>query len=884
MFKISLDTFRTRDCLVSNGQEYNIYNLNRLPEDPGRLPYCLRILLENLLRNEDGKAVSSRDIDRLLNWDPQAVPEYEIAYTPARVILQDFTGVPSVVDLAVMRDAMADLGKEPSLINPLVPVDLVIDHSVQVDSFGKTGSLEENVRKEFLRNQERYNFLKWGQEAFSNFRVVPPATGIIHQVNLEYLAQVVFCREIEGELFAYPDTLVGTDSHTTMINGLGVLGWGVGGIEAEAAMLGQPISMLIPQVVGVRLSGRLPDGVTATDLVLAIVEALRKEGVVGKLVEFFGPGVPGLSLADRATLSNMSPEYGATCAIFPVDDKTLDYLELTGRDELQVKLVEDYNKTQGLFLESGSREAEYSSVVKIDLSGTELSISGPSRPQDRINLDSTAQSFSALLDSAKPGSRGTDRIDELRDGSVVIAAITSCTNTSNPSVMIGAGILAKKAVEAGLQSKPWVKTSLGPGSRVVTEYLRKAGLDECLDLLGFNNVGYGCTTCIGNSGPLPEDVLSRIREEDLLVCAVLSGNRNFEGRISPDVKANYLASPPLVIAYALAGNMDVDFDTDPLGKDREGRDVFMRDLWPDSEEIEECMAEAVDRSQFKAVYSDIFRGTPEWRKIDSPTGERFNWDDSSTYIRKPSFFEGLKAAPEPAGDISGARVLVMLGDSVTTDHISPAGAIPPDGPAGRYLVEHEVRPHDFNSFGSRRGNHEVMVRGTFGNIRLRNKLVPGLEGSYTRMTGEGSVMSVFDAAEKYREQNTPLLVIAGREYGCGSSRDWAAKGTSLLGIKAVIAESYERIHRSNLIGMGVLPLQFQEGENAEGLGLTGMEEYSITGIAETLAPGATHTIQAAGDSGVTEFRVLARIDTPNEMDYYRHGGILHYVLRNALSS
>ncbi|MFH1965641.1 MAG: aconitate hydratase AcnA, partial [Acidobacteriota bacterium] len=786
-------------------------------------------------------------------------------------------GVPSVVDLAVMRDAMADLGKDPSLINPLVPVDLVIDHSVQVDSFGKTGSLEENVRKEFLRNQERYNFLKWGQEAFSNFRVVPPSTGIIHQVNLEYLAQVVFCREIEGELFAYPDTLVGTDSHTTMINGLGVLGWGVGGIEAEAAMLGQPISMLIPQVVGVRLSGKLRNGVTATDLVLTIVEALRKEGVVGKLVEFFGPGVPELSLADRATLSNMSPEYGSTCAIFPVDDKTLDYLELTGRDESLVKLVEDYNKTQGLFLESGSGEAEYSSVIKIDLSGIELSISGPSRPQDRINLDSTAQSFSNLMDSAKPGNRGTDRKDELRDGSVVIAAITSCTNTSNPSVMIGAGILAKKAVEAGLQSKPWVKTSLGPGSRVVTEYLRKAGLEEYLDRLGFNNVGYGCTTCIGNSGPLPEEVSSRVREEDLLVCAVLSGNRNFEGRINPDVKANYLASPPLVIAYALAGNMDVNFDTDSLGKDPGGRDVFIRDLWPDTGEIEQCMAEAVNRAQFKTVYSDIFKGTPEWRKIDSPAGERFNWDDSSTYIRKPSFFEGLKAAPGSPGDISGARVLVMLGDSVTTDHISPAGVIPTEGPAGRYLAEHGVRPHDFNSFGSRRGNHEVMVRGTFGNIRLRNKLVSGTEGSYTRMTGEGSVMSVFDAAKKYREQNTPLLVIAGREYGCGSSRDWAAKGTSLLGVKAVIAESYERIHRSNLIGMGVLPLQFQGGENAEGLGLTGMEEYSITGIAETLAPGATLTVQAAGDSGVTEFQVLARIDTPNEMDYYRHGGILHYV-------
>ena len=882
MQKISSDSFRTLDRLVSSGKEYNFYNLNRLPGNPFRLPYCLRILLENLLRNEDGKAVSNRDIDILLNWDPQAAPEHEIAYTPARVILQDFTGVPSVVDLAVMRDAMSDMGKDPALINPLVPVDLVIDHSVQVDSFGKAGSLEDNVRKEFSRNQERYNFLKWGQSAFSNFRVVPPATGIIHQVNLEYLARVVFSREIEGVLFAYPDTLVGTDSHTTMINGLGVLGWGVGGIEAEAAMLGQPISMLIPQVVGVRLSGKLRDGITATDLVLTIAEALRKEGVVGKLVEFFGPGVPELSLADRATLSNMSPEYGATCAIFPVDDKTLEYLQLTGRDESLVKLVEDYSKTQGLFLEKDSGEAEYSSVVEIDLADIELSIAGPRRPQDRIRLSSASRSFSAFLDTAKPGSRDKDRKDELRDGSVVIAAITSCTNTSNPSVMIGAGLLAKKAVEAGLRSKPWVKTSLGPGSRVVTEYLRQAGLEQYLDKLGFNNVGYGCTTCIGNSGPLPEEVSSRVREEGLLACSVLSGNRNFEGRISPDVKANYLASPPLVIAYALAGNMDFDFETDPLGTDPGGRGIFMRDLWPGSVEIEKCMAAAVNREQFKTVYADIFQGTPEWRKIDAPSGERFDWAPSSTYIRKPSFFEGLTAEPEGSADISDARVLVMLGDSVTTDHISPAGAVPREGPAGRYLVEHGVKPIDFNSFGSRRGNHEVMVRGTFGNIRLRNKLVPGIEGGYTRMAGESSLISIFDAAEKYQELETPLLVIAGREYGSGSSRDWAAKGTCLLGVKAVIAESYERIHRSNLIGMGVLPLQFLNGENAESLGLTGMEKYSITGISESLAPGASLKVKVTGDAGTTEFQVLARIDTPNEMDYYRHGGILHYVLRSAV--
>ena len=881
MQNISLDSYSTLNTLVSGDRKVSFYDLNKLPGNPGRLPYCLRILLENLLRNEDGRAVNARDIEMLLNWDPQAVPDHEISFAPARVILQDFTGVPSVVDLAVMRDAMADLGKNPSLINPLVPVDLVIDHSVQVDSYGRADSVDENVRKEFERNRERYNFLKWGQEAFSNFRVVPPATGIIHQVNLEFLARVVFEREIDGQLFAYPDTLVGTDSHTTMINGLGVLGWGVGGIEAEAAMLGQPISMLIPQVVGVRLDGQLRDGVTATDLVLTVVEALRREGVVGKLVEFFGPGVPELSLADRATLSNMSPEYGATCAIFPVDAKSLQYLEQTGREKQQVSLVDDYCKAQGLFLDDASVEADYSSVVEINLSDIELSISGPRRPQDRISLSRSAESFNKLLDSEKPGiGAGGDR-NELRDGSVVIAAITSCTNTSNPSVMIGAGLVAKKAVEAGLRSKPWVKTSLGPGSRVVTEYLRKAGLDKYLDQLGFNNVGYGCTTCIGNSGPLPEKVAGKVREENLFVCSVLSGNRNFEGRISPDVKANYLASPPLVIAYALAGNMDFDFESDPVGCDSEGREIFMRDIWPGSEEIERVMAEAVTSEQFKEVYSDVFTGTPAWREIDSPKGQRFEWAGDSTYIRRPSFFEGLKSEPDPLTDIEGGRVLVMLGDSVTTDHISPAGSIPAESPAGRYLLENGVSISEFNSYGSRRGNHEVMVRGTFANIRLRNKLVPGIEGGYTRLPGDDSVLSVFDAAERYRQRGEALLVIAGKDYGCGSSRDWAAKGTSLLGVRAVIAESYERIHRSNLIGMGVLPLQFAEGESAESLELSGLETYSIKGIGEELAPGAFLTVGVEGDSGNFEFQVLVRIDTPNELDYYRHGGILHYVLRNS---
>lgn len=882
MRNVSLNTFNTRDTLVSNGRNFFFHNLNKLSGDVSRLPYCLRILLENLLRNEDGKAVNSGDIKQLMNWDPGSVPEHEIAFSPARVILQDFTGVPSVVDLAVMRDAMAELGKDPALINPLIPVDLVIDHSVQVDSAGKPESLAENLAWEFQRNRERYNFLKWGRRALSNFRVVPPATGIIHQVNLEYLARVVCEVESEDGIYAYPDTLVGTDSHTTMVNGLGVLGWGVGGIEAEAAMLGQPVSMLIPQVVGVRLNGRIREGVTATDLVLTVTEVLRREGVVGKLVEFFGPGIVGLSLADRATLSNMSPEYGATCAIFPIDHKTLEYLELTGRDLSQVKLVEDYARTQGIFFEPGGGVPEYSSVVDIDLEAVELSISGPRRPQDRISLSSVPSSFFEFLSQSGKSVARKKKSDTLRDGSVVIASITSCTNTSNPSVMIGAGILARKAVEAGLEAKPWVKTSLGPGSRVVSEYLRESGLQGYLDRLGFNIVGYGCTVCIGNSGPLPSEISKRIKEEELLVCSVLSGNRNFEGRISPEVKANYLASPPLVIAYALAGNIDFDFNKDPLGFDSQGREIFLNDIWPKSAEIEATMAGTLNRKQFQKVYEDIFKGTPEWSRIDSPEGDRFAWSERSTYIRKPTFFEGMKSTPSKLEDIRRGRVLVMLGDSVTTDHISPAGSIPVDGPAGKYLIEKGVPPEEFNSFGSRRGNHEVMVRGTFANIRLRNLLVPGIEGGYTRIVGREEVVSIFEASEQYKKEDIPLLVIAGKEYGSGSSRDWAAKGTNLLGIKAVLAESYERIHRSNLIGMGVLPLQFMDGENVATIGLDGNEEYSITGMEEKLFPGAILEVEVrSGGNRQKTFQVHARIDTPNEMDYYRHGGILPYVLRNS---
>ncbi|GAB4245348.1 MAG: aconitate hydratase AcnA [Acidobacteriota bacterium] len=925
----SKDSFQARCELVTEQGPATYYSLPML-EQAGfgrvsRLPYSLRILLENLLRYEDGVTVTQEDIAALADWDPKRPSERELAFRPARVILQDFTGVPAVVDLAVMRDAVAELGGDPEVINPLIPSDLVIDHSVQVDAFGRPSAMQINVAKEFERNRERYIFLRWGQSAFRNFRVVPPATGIVHQVNLEYLAQVAFVKEVNGSREIFPDTLVGTDSHTTMINGLGVLGWGVGGIEAEAAMLGQPISLLIPEVIGVRLSGRLPEGATATDLVLTITELLRKRGVVGKFVEFFGPGLGTLSLADRATLGNMSPEYGATCAIFPVDRETLAYLRFTGRPESLVRTVESYFRAQGLFHDENSPDPEFTDVLELDLGTVEPSIAGPRRPQDRIALRNAGAKVAQILDEAVAGLSGNrqsaanagkkDWVDEggalpgapplrvsqarrgvpvhwvdeetgqvwdfeLSDGAVVIAAITSCTNTSNPSVMVGAGLLAKKAVERGLQRKPWVKTSLAPGSKVVTGYLQEAGLDRYLEELGFAVVGYGCTTCIGNSGPLPEPISRAIRENKLVVCSVLSGNRNFEGRISPDVRANFLASPPLVVAYALAGRMDVDLLQEPLGKDRDGRDVFLRDIWPTQEEIREAVRSAVKSELFREKYADVFRGDENWQALPSPQGSRYAWDESSTYIRKPPFFEGMGREPEPIREIRGMRVLALLGDSVTTDHISPAGAIPPDSPAGKYLIAQGVDPKDFNSYGSRRGNHEVMMRGTFANIRLRNRLVPGVEGGYTRFPDDPTPIPIYDAAMRYQEQGIPLLVVAGKEYGSGSSRDWAAKGTALLGVKAVLAESFERIHRSNLIGMGVLPLQFEEGENAESLGLTGFEKYDLLGLDDGIRPRQRLRMRAEAEGGRTiEFSVIARLDTPNEVEYYRHGGILHYVLR-----
>lgn len=903
---VPLDSFQTRSELVTEEGPAVYYSLPAL-ERAGfgrvsRLPYSLRILLENLLRYEDGLTVTQEDIAALADWNPRRPEERELAFRPARVILQDFTGVPAVVDLAVMRDAVADLGGNPEVINPLIPSDLVIDHSVQVDSFGRPESIRINVAKEFERNRERYVFLRWGQSAFRNFRVVPPATGIVHQVNLEYLARVAFVKESNGVREVFPDTLVGTDSHTTMINGLGVLGWGVGGIEAEAAMLGQPISLLIPEVIGVRLSGRLPEGATATDLVLTITELLRKRGVVGKFVEFFGPGLATLSLADRATLGNMSPEYGATCAIFPVDRETLNYLRFTGRPEGLVRTVETYFKAQGLFHDESSPEPEFTDVLELDLGTVEPSIAGPRRPQDRIALRAAGSKVAEILDETVANLTGgrreaagrrrkvpVHRVDEesgqvwdfeLADGAVVIAAITSCTNTSNPSVMVGAGLLAKKAVERGLQRKPWVKTSLAPGSQVVTRYLQEAGLDRYLEELGFAVVGYGCTTCIGNSGPLPEAVAQAVREQDLVVCSVLSGNRNFEGRINPDVRANFLASPPLVVAYALAGRMDIDLYEEPLGRDREGNPVFLRDIWPTQEEIRNTIRSAVKSELFREKYADVFRGNEDWRALPSPQGSRYAWDDASTYIRKPPFFEGMGREPEPLREIRGMRVLALLGDSVTTDHISPAGAIPSDSPAGRYLMAQGVDPKDFNSYGSRRGNHEVMMRGTFANIRLRNRLVPGVEGGYTRFPDDPTPVPIYDAAMRYQEQGIPLLVIAGKEYGSGSSRDWAAKGTALLGVKVVLAESFERIHRSNLIGMGVLPLQFEAGENAENLGLTGFETFDLLGLDDGIQPHRRLRMRAEAAGGrVVEFSVIARLDTPNEVEYYRHGGILRYVLR-----
>jgi aconitate hydratase len=939
---MSTNSFDARATLAVGDRSLEIFRLDALQSryDVARLPFSLKILLENLLRTEGNGSVEAADIEALATWDAKAEPSKEIAFTPARVVMQDFTGVPAVVDLAAMRDAMADLGGDAGRINPLVPAELVIDHSVQVDVFGTRDAFTRNAEREFERNEERYAFLRWGQDAFDNFSVVPPDTGIVHQVNLEYLARVVFVDEQAG--VAYPDTLVGTDSHTTMINGLGVLGWGVGGIEAEAAMLGQPMSMLIPQVLGVKLHGELPEGATATDLVLTVTELLRRKGVVGKFVEFYGAGVSALPLADRATIGNMSPEFGSTCAIFPIDAETLRYLAFSGRPKELIDLVEAYAKEQGLWHDEHAEEPTFSDTVELDLSTVVPSLAGPKRPQDRVSLTEAKDSFRASL-SDLVGQDVSEEIADAHDeavaesfpasdppanghpghkaapaeaapaaavatgailaeksstavgvamdgeefrldhGHVVIAAITSCTNTSNPSVMLAAGLLARNAVARGLASQPWVKTSLAPGSKVVTEYLDRAGLTEPLEQLGFNLVGYGCTTCIGNSGPLPEAVSEAVNEGDLAVVSVLSGNRNFEGRINPDVKMNYLASPPLCVAYALAGTMDIDIVNDPLGQDAEGNDVRLADIWPSTQEIAQTVEEAVQSDMFRKSYGEVFAGDERWNGLDVPTGDRFAWAEDSTYVRLPPYFDGMPTEPEPLTDIEGARVLAKLGDSVTTDHISPAGAIKKDGPAGAYLREHGVEVRDFNSYGSRRGNHEVMMRGTFANIRLRNLLAPGTEGGVTRYLGDGSgeQMWIYDAAMRYAEEGTPLVVLAGKEYGSGSSRDWAAKGTSLLGVRAVIVESYERIHRSNLVGMGVLPLQFPDGETAESLGLTGEEEYSITGFADALNGGELPRT-AHVKAGDVEFDARVRIDTPKEAEYFRHGGILRYVLRQLL--
>ncbi len=850
------NSFNTRDSLQVGDNSYEIFSLRRLAKshDISRLPCTLRILLENLLRYEDERTVTKSDIEALINWDPQAEPDVEIAFRPARVLMQDFTGVPAVVDLAAMRDAMTQLGGDPDRINPLQPAELVIDHSVQVDSYGSANAIDLNSKLEYQRNQERYSFLKWGQKAFSNFRVVPPDTGIVHQVNLEYLARVVFERENGNVTQAYPDTLVGTDSHTTMINGLGVLGWGVGGIEAEAAMLGQPISMLIPQVVGFNLHGRLPEGATATDLVLTVVEILRSEGVVGKFVEFYGDGLDHLSLADRATIANMAPEYGATCGFFPVDDETLAYLRLSGRSETQVALVEAYAREQGMFRLAGDPPATYTGTLALDLAGVEPSLAGPKRPQDRIALRESKPRFLADLAALKQerniNSHPVDVVIDgnrvtLDDGAVVIAAITSCTNTSNPSVMVGAGLVAKKAQALGLGVQPWVKTSLAPGSRVVTAYLEQAGLMDALNSLGFNTVGYGCTTCIGNSGPLPEPVSQAIREGDLSACAVLSGNRNFEGRVHAEVRMNYLASPPLVVAYAIAGRMDIDIQNEPLGTGSNGKAVYLKDIWPGQDEIRAVINSSVDKDKFTSTYAEVFSGETRWNALQSPEDKQYDWQADSTYIRKPPYFEGMTATPDAVGDITGARVLALLGDSVTTDHISPAGAIAPGSPAALYLEANGVERKDFNSLGSRRGNHEVMMRGTFANIRLRNQLAPGTEGGITVHQPSGEQMSIFDASARYRNDGVPLVVIAGKEYGSGSSRDWAAKGPRLLGVRAVIAESYERIHRSNLVGMGILPLQFMPGDTPASLGLNGQETFTIGGMQNGLTEVTRVTATAA---------------------------------------
>ncbi|SDR30194.1 aconitate hydratase AcnA [Thermostaphylospora chromogena] len=909
---MSANSFGSRDTLRVGDEAYEIYRLDAV-EGSARLPYSLKILLENLLRTEDGANITADHIRALGNWDPSAKPSVEIQFTPARVIMQDFTGVPCVVDLATMREAMRDLGGDPSKINPLAPAELVIDHSVIVDFFGAPDSFRRNVEREYERNRERYQFLRWGQTAFDQFKVVPPGTGIVHQVNIEHLARVVMTKD--GK--AYPDTCVGTDSHTTMENGIGVLGWGVGGIEAEAAMLGQPISMLIPRVVGFKLTGRLPAGATATDLVLTITEMLRGHGVVGKFVEFYGEGVSSVPVANRATIGNMSPEFGSTCAIFPIDRQTIDYLTLTGRDERQIALVEAYAKEQGLWHDPAN-EPEYSEYIELDLSTVVPSIAGPKRPQDRIALSVAKETWRRDVRAFVAEENGVDEAGEesfpasdspasnarangarphrptpctladgttfeLDHGAVVIAAITSCTNTSNPYVMLGAALLAKKAVERGLTRKPWVKTSLAPGSQVVTGYFERSGLQPYLDKLGFNLVGYGCTTCIGNSGPLPEEISAAIHDNDLAVAAVLSGNRNFEGRINPDVKMNYLASPPLVVAYALAGTMDIDLNSEPLGTGADGKPVFLADIWPTPEEVEEVVNASIGQDMFKRDYADVFKGDDIWRSLPIPTGDTFEWDPSSTYVRKPPYFDGMPKEPAPVSDITGARVLALLGDSVTTDHISPAGSIKPDSPAGVYLRENGVEVKDFNSYGSRRGNHEVMIRGTFANIRLRNLLAPGTEGGFTRdFTVEGGpVTTIYEAATHYQEAGIPLVVVAGKEYGSGSSRDWAAKGTALLGVRAVIAESYERIHRSNLIGMGVLPLQFPEGTSAASLGLTGEETFDIIGVEKINEGTVPSTVKVR--AGEVEFDAIVRLDTPGEAEYYRHGGIMQYVLRSLLA-
>lgn len=889
---MSINSFKTKSSLMIGAKKYHFFDITRLSENYNleRLPYSLKILLENMLRKEDNLSVNKNDIETLLKWSPDTPSEHEIAFTPSRVILQDFTGVPAVVDLAAMRSAMSQLQADPALINPLSPVELVIDHSVMVDFFGHQDSFRKNVEMEFGRNEERYAFLRWGQTAFKNFRVVPPGTGIVHQVNLEYLGRVIFEDKIQDEKeevnnsILYPDTLVGTDSHTTMINGLGILGWGVGGIEAEASMLGQPITMLIPEVVGFKLIGKLPEGTTATDLVLTVVEMLRKKNVVGKFVEFYGDGLDSLPVADRATIANMAPEYGATCGLFPIDEATLEYLRLTGRGPAQVQIVKEYAKAQGMFRVTGASEAEYSDKLLLDLGTIQPSIAGPRRPQDRIPLMNVKSHFEQLKEQQSLSSKIQEfklkeKEMQLTHGNVVIAAITSCTNTSNPEVMIGAGLLAKKAYELGLRSKPWVKTSLAPGSQVVTDYLEKAKLLKPLDALGFNLVGYGCTTCIGNSGPLLESISLAIKEGDLSVAAVLSGNRNFEGRIHPDVRFAYLASPPLVVSYALAGTVNIDFAKDPIGKSKEGIDVFLKDIWPTRVEIQEAIQQFVQPQMFSERYRSVFEGNNIWQNLKIPSGNLFKWEKDSTYIKNPPFFEDMERMPKPLTNISNARVLAYLGDSVTTDHISPAGDIAKNSPAGHYLQELGVAPKDFNSYGSRRGNHEVMMRGTFANIRLKNLLAQGQEGNVTVHFPTKEKMSIFDAAMRYKEEKCPLIILAGKEYGTGSSRDWAAKGTRLLGVRAVIAESYERIHRSNLIGMGVLPLEFENGVTAKTLNLTGEELFSLD--CQNLKPNSTLSVLAINEQSgeAKNFKVKLRIDTPKELEYYQHGGILHYVLR-----